>query len=62
MKTGTDLQPELKSPDEKYRELHSNLIHAVNNNDESRIVNLLSQIQLVAKEQAERKKQLDEPR
>lgn len=56
MDTVTALQSELKSLDKEYRELHSNLIKAEANNDQSGIINYLSKIQSTAKKQAEIKK------
>ena len=60
MKTVIDLQPELKSLDEKYRELHSNLIKAKAAGDEREIINILSEIHLVARAQAGVREKLDE--
>ena len=60
MKTVNGAQCELKSLDEKYRKLHSSLIKAEAAGDESGKINILSEIQLVAKEQAKIKNGLDE--
>ena len=60
MKTVTGPQCELKSLDEKYRELQSNLIKVEAAGDESGIIKFLSKIHSVAKKQAEIKKKLDE--
>ena len=60
METATDLQPELKSLDEKYKRLHSNLIKAKTVGDEKETINILSEIHLVAKAQAKIKRGLDE--
>lgn len=62
MKTVTDLQSELTSLDEEYKKLHSRLAQAEADGSETEIIILLHKIHLVAKEQAEIKKKLDEIR
>ncbi len=62
METVTELQSELKSLDEDYRKLHSNLIKDNAAANETGIINLLSKIHSVAKKQAEIKEKLDELR
>ena len=57
-----ELKTELATLNWEWKKLHSNLIQAEANHDESRIINLLSKIQSVAKKQAEIKEKLDELR
>jgi len=58
----TDLELMLDKFDEDYKILHSSLIEAEADGNETGIIILLHKIHLVAKEQAEIKNKLDEPR
>ena len=57
-----ELENKLNSLDEDYKTLHSSLLQAEIDEDESEIKNLLSKIHLLAKEQAKIKNKLDERR
>lgn len=57
-----ELESELKLLAEEYEKLHSSLIKAEADKNESEIKNLLSKIHSVAQEQAEIKEELDELR